>query len=70
MIQIKNKNFNVNKKSNYANNNNNNNRNKNNNNQEDEGFISKYLLWPFRAILGACTEKREVDEEEENIIFQ
>ena len=50
-------------------NNNNNNRNKNNDNQEDEGFISKYLLWPFRAILGACTEKREVDEEEENRIF-
>ena len=59
---------NINKKSNYANNNNNN-RNKNNNNQKDEGFISKYLLWPIRAILGACREKREVDEEEENRIF-
>ena len=44
-------------------------RNNNKNIQENEGFISKYILSPLRAILGACLEKREVDLEEEERIF-
>jgi hypothetical protein len=43
--------------------------NNNKNIQENEGFISKYILSPLRAILGACIEKREVDLEEEERIF-
>ena len=41
----------------------------NNNNQENEGFISKWILSPLKAILGACQERREVDLEEEERIF-
>ena len=58
---------------NLINNNNNENinirRNNNKNFQENEGFLSKYILSPLRAILGACIEKREVDLEEEERIF-
>ena len=45
------------------------NNNINNNNQENEGFISRWILNPLRAILGSCVEKREVDIEEEERIF-
>ena len=45
------------------------NNNTNNNNQENEGFISRWILSPLRAILGSCMEKREVDIEEEERIF-
>jgi hypothetical protein len=48
---------------------NNHNNNRNNNTDEDQGFISKYFLAPIRALLGACSEKREVDLEEEERIF-
>ena len=57
---------------NLINNNNNNtntNNNINNNNQENEGFISRWILNPLKAILGSCVEKREVDIEEEERIF-
>lgn len=60
---------------NNSNNNNILNRNLINNNirnniiEEEQGFISKYLLTPIRALLGACSEKREVDLEEEEKIF-
>ena len=57
---------------NLINNNNDNtnaNNNINNNNQENEGFISRWILNPLRAILGSCVEKREVDIEEEERIF-
>ena len=43
--------------------------NTNNNNQENEGFFSKYILSPLRALLGACSEKREVELDEEERIF-
>ena len=50
--------------------NNDNNYNINNNNyQENEGFISKWILSPLKAILDSCKEKREVDLEEEERIF-
>ena len=45
------------------------NNNTNNNNQENEGFISRWILSPLKAILGSCMEKREVDIEEEERIF-
>ena len=49
--------------------NNNNANNNNNNNQENEGFFSRYFLSPIRALLGACSEKREIDLDEEERIF-
>ena len=41
----------------------------NNNNEENEGFFSRWILTPLRAIWGACQERREVDLEEEERIF-
>ena len=51
------------------NNNNNINKNKNKNDQEKEGFFSRYILSPLRALLGACSEKREIELDEEERIF-
>ena len=39
------------------------------NEEENEGFISKYILGPIKALLGACKEKREVERDEEERIF-
>ena len=41
----------------------------NNNDQENEGFISRWILSPIMAILGACKETREVSLEEEEKLF-
>ena len=51
---------------------NNNTPNKSNNNndvQQNEGFLSKYIFSPLKAILGVCLEKREVEKDEEERIF-
>ena len=48
---------------------NNNKTNNNNNNQENEGFISRYILSPLKALLGSCSEKREIELDEEERIF-
>ena len=43
--------------------------NNNDNTKKDEGFISKYIFGPFKSLMGLCTEKRDVDLEEEKRIF-
>ena len=48
---------------------NNNKANNNNNNQENEGFFSRYFISPLRALLGACSEKRGIELDEEERIF-
>jgi hypothetical protein len=48
---------------------NNNKTNNNNNNQENEGFFSRYFISPIRALLGACSEKREIELDEEERVF-
>ena len=39
------------------------------NDEENEGFLSRYILGPIKALLGVCKEKREVEREEEERIF-
>jgi hypothetical protein len=31
------------------------------NEEENEGFLSRYILGPIKALLGVCKEKREVE---------
>ena len=50
---------------------NHNERNTNNNqNNNNEGLISRFIFGPLKFIFGSCMEKREIDREDEDEIFQ